>query len=102
MTARILYSLMFRFAHVHQASALVALTDLRHERFLTRIGVRTRRYGPPQTHGFDENGKSLSIVAGDIPLANQRGWRFEALLKLVDNVEINDETLVLRSERLSA
>jgi acyl homoserine lactone synthase len=102
MTARILYSLMFHFAHSHQASALVALTDLRHERFLTQIGIRTRRYGPPQPHGLDENGKPLLVVAGDIPLANQRGRRFEALLKLVNNVEINDETLVLRSERLSA
>jgi N-acyl-L-homoserine lactone synthetase len=102
VTARILYSLMFRFAHNQQASALVALTDLRHERFLTQIGIRTRRYGLPQTYGFDEDGKALSVVAGDIPLANQRGWRFETLLKLVDNVEVNDETLVLRSERLSA
>jgi acyl homoserine lactone synthase len=93
---------MFHFAHNHQASALVALTDLRHERFLTQIGVRTRRYGPPQAHGLDENGKPLFVVAGEIPLAHQRGWRFEELLKLVDNVEIYDETLVLRSERLSA
>jgi acyl homoserine lactone synthase len=102
MTARILYALMFRFAYSRKASALVALTDLRHERFLTQIGVRTRRYGPPQAIGQDERGAPLLLVAGDIPIANQHGRRFEALLKLIDNVEIQDETHVLGSERLSA
>jgi N-acyl-L-homoserine lactone synthetase len=102
ITAQILYSLMFRFAHYRQANALVALTDLRHERFLTWMGVRTRRYGLPQCVCADENGAPLLAVAGDIPIANQRGRRFGALLKLVDNVEIDDETLVLRSDRLSA
>jgi acyl homoserine lactone synthase len=102
ITAQILYSLMFRFAHCRHANALVALADLRHERFLTQIGIRTRRYGLPQTVCADEDGTPLLAVAGDIPLANQRGRRFEALLKLVDNVEIDDETLVLRSDRLSA
>jgi N-acyl-L-homoserine lactone synthetase len=102
MIARILYSLMFRFAHFHGATALVALTDLRHERFLTQIGIRTRRYGYPQAIGLDERGSPLFVVAGDIPIGNQRGSRFETILKLVDNVEINDETLVLGSSRLSA
>jgi N-acyl-L-homoserine lactone synthetase len=102
ITARLLYSLMFRFAYQCGASALVALADLRYERFLTQLGIRTRRYGPPQIIGVDEAGKPLSLVAGDIPLANQRGWRFDSLLKLVDDVEITDETLVLGSDRLSA
>src|SRR5690606_34743778 len=97
---QILYSLMFRFAHSRQASALVALADMRHERFLARIGIRTRRYGLPQIVGEDANGEPLQAVAGDIPLANQRGWRFDALLKLVDDVEISDETLVLGYDRL--
>jgi acyl homoserine lactone synthase len=102
LTARLLYSLMFRFAHRHQASALVTLTDIRHERFLTQIGIRTRRYGPPQVIGEDERGEPLLLVAGEIPLANQQGHRLEALLKLTDNVEIKDETCALRSDRLSA
>jgi len=102
LTARFLYSLMFRFAYQCCASALVALADLRYERFLTQLGIRTRRYGLPQVIGEDESGRPLSLVAGDIPLANQRGWRFEALLKLADDVETTDETLVLGSDRLSA
>ncbi|MCB5175261.1 acyl-homoserine-lactone synthase [Microvirga lenta] len=102
ITARLLYSLMFHLAYRCGASALVALADLRYERFLTQLGIRTRRYGPPQIVGLDETGKPLSLVAGDIPLANQRGWRFEALLKLAADVEIDDETLVLGSDRLSA
>jgi N-acyl-L-homoserine lactone synthetase len=102
MTAKVLYALMFHFARTRQASALVALTDLRHERFLTQIGVRTRRYGPPQILGLDEKGDPLVLVAGDIPIANQGGWRFDNLLNLAKTVEIDDETLVLGSERLSA
>lgn len=102
MTARILYSLMFRLAYLAQASALVALADLRYERFLTLLGIRTRRYGPPQVIGTDETGAPLTVVAGDIPLASQRGWRFEALINLVNTVEIEDEALVFRPRRLSA
>jgi acyl homoserine lactone synthase len=101
-TARLLYALMFRFAYGCGASALVALADLRYERFLTQLGIRTRRYGPPQAVGTDEAGKPLWLVAGDIPLANQRGWRFETLIKLADGMEIDDGTLVLGSDRLSA
>jgi N-acyl-L-homoserine lactone synthetase len=102
VTARLLYALMFRFAYRCGATALVALADLRYERFLTQLGIRTRRYGPPQAVGTDETGKALWLVAGDIPLANQRGWRFEALIRLADGMEIDDETLVLGSDRLSA
>ena len=101
-TARHLYSLMFRFAHLCHVTALVALADLRYERFLTQLGIRTRRYGPPQSVGLDEAGQPLMLVAGDIPIANQRGWRFENLVILADEMEIDDETLVLGSDRLSA
>jgi acyl homoserine lactone synthase len=75
---------------------------MRHERFLAQLGIRTRRYGLPQPVCEDADGEPLLAVAGDIPLASQRGWRFEALLRLVDDVEIIDETLVLGSDRLSA
>jgi N-acyl-L-homoserine lactone synthetase len=102
ITARILYSLMFRFARERQIASLVALADLRYERFLTQLGIRTRRYGPPQAVGLNEAGEPQMLVAGDIPIANQRGWRFDNLLNLAKTVEIDDETLVLGSERLSA
>src|SRR5690349_5062276 len=45
--AMINYALMFRFAHTRQATTLVAVADLQHERLLARVGIRTRRYGPP-------------------------------------------------------
>jgi len=102
VTGQILYSLVFYFARLHQMTSLVALADLRYERFLTQIGIRTRRYGPPQVIGTDEKGDPLTVVVGETPMANQRGRRFEALLKLIDNVEIQDETHVLGSDRLSA
>jgi acyl homoserine lactone synthase len=101
-TARILYSLMFRFAFLARASALVALADLRYERFLRHLGIRTRRYGPPQVIGTDENGMPLCVVAGEISLGAQAGGRFEALVNLSNNMDTDDEALVFRPRRLSA
>lgn len=101
-TAKVNYSLMFRFAQVRAASALVALADLTYERFLRTLGIRTRRYGPPQIIGADKAGEPLWAVAGEIPMAEQSGSRFQALLALAKQVEIEDETLVLGRIRVSA
>jgi N-acyl-L-homoserine lactone synthetase len=100
--ARVNYSLMFRFAQVRQATTLVALADLTYERFLTQLGIRTRRYGQPQCIGTRADGEPMWVVAGEIPLPEQRGHRFESILELARHVEINDETLVLGRSRISA
>jgi N-acyl-L-homoserine lactone synthetase len=100
--AKLNYSLMFRFAQVRQAAALVALVDLNHERLLKLLGIRTRRYGPPQIIGINMRGEALWGVAGEIPLAEQQGSRFRGLLTLAKQVEIEDEALVLGRTRVSA
>jgi N-acyl-L-homoserine lactone synthetase len=101
-TAKLNYSLMFRFAQLRRATALVALADLTYERFLRTLGIRTRRYGPPQVIGTSKTGEPLWAVAGEIPLAEQSGSRFQALLAMAKQVEIEDETLVLGRIRVSA
>jgi acyl homoserine lactone synthase len=93
---------MFWFARTRGARALVALADLTYERFLWRLGVRTRRYGEPQTIGANASGKPIVAVAGEIPLAAQCGRRFEGLTHLVQELEIIDEALVLGRECVSA
>lgn len=98
----LLYSLMFRFAFSRGASALVALADLTYERYLTRIGIRTRRYGPPQVIGTNRRGRPLLGVVGEIPLAEQRGARFDQLLTLSRALDVRDETSVQGSDRISA
>jgi N-acyl-L-homoserine lactone synthetase len=100
--AKLNYSLMFRFAQLRQATALVALVDLTYERFLKLLGIRTRRYGPPQIIGNNTRGEDLWGVAGEIPLAEQQGSRFQGLLALAKQVEIEDEALVLGRTRVSA
>jgi len=100
--ARLLYSLMFRFAFSRGATALVALADLTYERYLTRIGIRTRRYGPPQIIGADRHGRLLRGVVGEIPLAEQRGPKFDQLLSLARALDVRDETSVRGSDRISA
>lgn len=100
--ARFNYALMFRFAHLHQATALVALVDLTYERFLTKLGIRTRRYGPPQIIGMTAAGKELWAVAGEIPLSEQSGSRFQALLSLNKQVEIRSDSSILGRKRVSA
>ena len=100
--AKLNYSLMFRFAQLRQAAALVALVDLNHERLLKLLGIRTRRYGPPQIIGKTVHGEALWGVAGEIPVAEQQGSRFHGLLALAKRVEIEDEALVLGRTRVSA
>ncbi len=100
--ARLLYSLMFRFGYSRQSYALVALADLTYERFLTRLGIRTRRYGPPQVIGTDRAGRLLTAVAGEIPLQDQSGEKFRKLLSLASMVDVQDDTIVRGSERISA
>lgn len=100
--ARLNYGLMFRFAAARQANALVAIADLVHERYLRAIGIRTRRYGPPQVIGTDAFGRDLLCVAGEIPLGDQRGLRMDPLLSSVNSIEVHDATLVRRPAAISA
>jgi N-acyl-L-homoserine lactone synthetase len=96
------YALMLRFGQMHQAVALVALVDLTYERFLTTLGIRTRRYGPPQAIGSDRHGNPLHALAGEIPLNEQGDPRFHALLDLAKQVEIDDAAYVFGRSRISA
>lgn len=83
------YAVMFRFAYRINAKALVAVTDLGHERLLRKIGVRTRRYGQSLMLRPDQSERPLQVVAGGIPIGRpkQNG--------------IRDETLAPRSVRIS-
>ena len=101
-TALTTYALMFRFAQMRQAATLVAVADLHHERLMTRVGIRTRRYGPPQVVGTTGDGSPILAVAGEIPLREQTGTRFSSLLEFAKDVEIDDEALVLGPARVSA
>lgn len=100
--ARINYALMFNFALNRDASALVAVADLTYERYLAHIGIRSRRYGPPQIIGTDQLGRPMQVVAGEIRLNEQHSPKFLALLKSTKNMEVKDETLARRPERVSA
>jgi N-acyl-L-homoserine lactone synthetase len=100
--SKVNYGLMFRFAQTRQAIALVAIADLVYERYLRAIGIRTRRYGPPQVIGTDRAGRELLCVAGEIPLGDQQGPRVATLLELANSVEVHDATLVRRSAAISA
>jgi N-acyl-L-homoserine lactone synthetase len=102
LAAKINYSLMLQFTLARGATSLVAVVDLTYERFLKALGIRTRRYGPPQIIGTSRRGDPLWAVAGEIPLAEQTDPRFHALLTLADQVEINDDTMVLGRRRVSA
>jgi acyl homoserine lactone synthase len=100
--ARANYSVMFRFALRRQASALIAIADLSYERYLATLGITTLRYGPPSVLGIDARGRIMEVVAGEIPLTGQASPRFLSLLSIANTMEINDETLVLGCEAISA
>lgn len=97
-----LYAAMFHFAETRRAKALVAVSDLGHERLLSKIGIRTRRYGPPVTLGDHQMIEPIQIVAGEIPLAEQDRTRLQFLRNCAESMEIRDDTLVWRPARVSA
>ena len=97
-----LYAIMFGFADIMRAKALVAVTDLGHERLLSKIGVRTRRYGPPMLLRPDQSERPLQVVAGDIPIAQQKPETVRLLRSCAEEIEIRNETLVQRPVRISA
>lgn len=97
-----LYAAMFEFAERRGARALPALVDLRHERWLNRLGVQTRRYGDPRPVGHDVRGRVLFGVAGEIPIHEQRrrlGMLFAVPRTLL---EVTDETSFDGFDRVSA
>lgn len=96
------YAAMFRFAFDRQASALVALADPTYERYLALHGVITKRYGPPRIIEHDNHGRPVHAVAGEIPLAEQSGEKFDALAQVAMNMDMRDETLFQRPEKISA
>ena len=100
--ARLNYALMFRFAELRGAEALVALADLTYERFLSRMGIRTRRYGPPQVIGRDRDGRPLTALAGEIPLDLAENPGLTKFLDLGRQLEIHDATYVLGRARIPA
>lgn len=100
--ARLNYGLMFRFALTRKAAGLVAVADLVYERYLRALGIRTRRYGPPQTVGVDRLGRNLVCVAGEIPMPDQDPGRIGRLTSLTKQLEVADDALVLGPQAISA
>jgi len=98
----LLYALMFQFALARHLTSLVAIADLFHERLLNRLRVVTTRYGPPATVGHTRDGSPIEVVAGEIPIYEQDKALIDGLLAIASKVEVIDETLVLRPERISA
>ena len=96
------YALMFRFAIQRQLRSLVAVVDITHERLLSRLNVKTQRYGPPAIVGTDTGGKQLVCVAGEIPVWRQYDSTIQFFGRQLSTVEIVDETLVQRHTCLSA
>ena len=96
------YALMFHFAHGVGARSLVATAEPSYERFLSQIGIESRRYGSPQTIGHSLSGKPITALAGEIPVSAQTGTRFERIMRSLENVEIVDASDVFGPSRLSA
>jgi N-acyl-L-homoserine lactone synthetase len=101
-STRLNYALMFRFAELRGAEALVAMADLGYERFLQRMDIGTRRFGPPQIIGVDNRGRALTAVAGEIPLDETGNPGLRKFLQLGRQLEIHDATHVLGRSSIPA
>lgn len=96
------YALMFRFAELRGAEALVAMADLGYERFLQRMDISTRRFGPPQIIGVDSRGRALTAVAGEIPVNETDNPGLRKFLQLGRQLEIHDAPHVLGCSSIPA
>jgi len=101
-SARLNYALMFRFAEIRAAQVWLAMADLSHERFLERMKIRTRRFGPPQVIGTDRRGSPLTAVAGEIPIDEEDNPGLTKFLDTGRQLEIHDATYVLGRSSISA
>lgn len=99
--ANTLYALMFHFALIRRAKSLVAVTDLFHERYLSKRNIRTRRFGPPSAY-TQQDSRSFKLVAGEIPIASQDQESLHRILSSLNGVHIHDETLVFGRQGISA
>ncbi|MGB7204318.1 MAG: acyl-homoserine-lactone synthase [Anderseniella sp.] len=101
-TGLILYALLFKFARLQAANRLVAFTTLAHEKHLDKLGIRTKRYGPPACIGTDTFGRKMVVVAGEIDLRDQCNSKHQKLLDLAERIHFTDETQVFRHSSISA
>src|SRR5258708_29372453 len=81
-STRLNYALMFRFAELRGAEALVAMADLGYERFLQRMDIHTRRFGPPPNIGVASRGRAQTAVAGEIPISETENPGLRKFLQL--------------------
>jgi N-acyl-L-homoserine lactone synthetase len=100
--AAMLYAVMFHFALIRRARSLVAVTDLFHERYLARHGIRTRRFGVPKIFPGSGATPSFTLVAGEIPIAMQDQTHIHKFLSKLNGVGIHDETLVFGRQSVPA
>lgn len=101
-STRLNYALMFRFAELRGAESLIAMADLSYERFLQRMNIMTRRFGPPQVIGADDRGRSLTAVAGEIPINEADNPGLRKFFDLGRQLEITDATHVLGRSSIPA
>jgi N-acyl-L-homoserine lactone synthetase len=95
------YAMMLRYGCKFRAQGLVAIVDLKHERYLRRLNLTTKRYAQPFELPSTE-GNPISVVAGEIPL-NLKNNTIQSWLSYGMNFkEIIDDTNVLRPERIPA
>lgn len=67
-----------------------------------RAGLATERYGEPTTIGNDRFGRPIKVVAGEIPFPKQSGARFDRLVSLVKDMDVDDADSVFGRASLSA
>lgn len=97
-----LYAAMVAFAEQRGARVLPALVELHHERFLSRLGIKTRRYGDIATIGVNRQGRPIRCVVGEIPFREQRDVLLSTFAAQTARLEIIDEIADVGFDRIPA
>lgn len=88
------YALMFHFAVSRAVHSLCGVITPVHDRNLTISGIKTRRYGAPQSVGTDARGRPIIVFSAEMRPSEQDATALEKILAPVTTLELKDEALV--------
>jgi acyl homoserine lactone synthase len=102
LSGTLIYSLMFHFACTRNLIAVCGVISPIHDRNFSISGIKTRRFGAPQTIGHNIRGRPVTAFFAEIRMAEQRREALDKVLAPITQLELQDDALVHRRKIVSA
>jgi len=102
LSAQYTYALMFYFAVSRNARSLCGVVSPIHNRNIVISGIKTDGYGKPAIVGHDLKGRPIRVFFGEIPMRKQDEKSLARVLDRINQLDLQDESLVFRRNSISA